>query len=273
MSAPVTERPRGSVRTASRPGRTAPPPVVPAQRGAPRTRDAGAAQKAYARRDERLRRLVGGVRPARSGAPARRAQFVMLVMVLLGSGLVLTLWLSTAAAADSYRLQDARLAAAELSEQVEALRREVAVAGSAPELVRRAEQMGMVPVQDTARIVVAPDGTVTVVGDPSVARAPAPPPPPPVPVPPPAAGQAPAGESPADAAAPAGAAGEDPAAPVEPPAGEDPAAPAEPPAGDAAPVDPAAEEPVDPAEQAAADPAAAAAAAEPAADGATPAGN
>ena len=66
-------------------------------------------QKAYARREERLRRLAGG--PQARGAAAGRAQFVLLVMGLLGVGLVATLWLSTAAAADSYRLQDARAAA------------------------------------------------------------------------------------------------------------------------------------------------------------------
>ena len=47
--------------------------------------------------------------------PAGRAQFVLLVMVLLVGGLVATLWLSTAAAADSYRLQDARAEARTLS--------------------------------------------------------------------------------------------------------------------------------------------------------------
>ncbi|MGI9004154.1 MAG: hypothetical protein ACR2GH_21320 [Pseudonocardia sp.] len=174
MSAPVTERPRSAA-------------TIPAQRGAPavapRRRDGGqagvptAAQKAYARRDDRLRRLVGGA-PARTAAPAGRAQFVLLVMVLLATGLVATLWLSTAAAADSYRLQDARAMARTLSERGERLHREVAVLGSAPELARRATELGMVPVQDPARLVVGPDGEVTVVGQPQPAAVPAPPAPP-----------------------------------------------------------------------------------------------
>jgi hypothetical protein len=225
MSAPVTERSR--VRTAPRPSRTG-TPAIPAQRGAP------AAQRAYAKRDERLRRLVGGVRPAKSGPSTRRAQFVLLVMALLGVGLVLTLWLSTAAGT--------------LTEQVEQLRREVAVAASAPELARRAAEMGMVPVQDPARLVVGTDGAVTVVGEPLVAQAPAPP----VVVIP--------------AAPPA-----DPAAPVDPNA-VDPAA-VDPAAVDPAAVDPAAVDPALAAGQAPAgalpdDPAAAAAAAaaDPAAD-------
>ncbi len=100
-------------------------------------------------------------------------------MALLVTGLVLTLWLSTAAAADSYRLQDARSAARALSEQSEQLRREVTAMDAAPALAQRASELGMVPVQDSARLVVAPDGTVTVAGTPKAAIATAPPAPPP----------------------------------------------------------------------------------------------
>ena len=164
MSALVTERPR----TVS----------IPRQRTArPRTgeREAiGAAQKAYARREDRLRRLVGGARPARGSAPAGRAQFVLLVMVLLAAGLVATLWLSTAAASDSYRLQDARSAAQGLTAQAERLRREVSAMDSAPALAQRATELGMVPVPDPARLLVGPDGTVVVVGVPKAATVPAP---------------------------------------------------------------------------------------------------
>ena len=96
-------------------------------------------------------------------------------MALLVTGLVLTLWLSTAAAADSYRLQDARSAARALSEQSEQLRREVTAMDAAPALAQRAAELGMVPVQDSARLVVAPDGTVTVAGTPKAAIATAPP--------------------------------------------------------------------------------------------------
>ncbi len=81
-------------------------------------------------------------------------------MVLLAVGLVATLWLSTAAAADSYRLQDATRTGAGAQRAGERLHREVAVLASAPELARRAGELGMVPVQDPARLVVAPDGTV-----------------------------------------------------------------------------------------------------------------
>jgi hypothetical protein len=101
-----------------------------------------------------------------------RAPFVLTVMVLLGIGLVATLWLSTAAAADSYRLRDARVAARELSERSEHLHREVAALQSPPALAQRAAEIGMVPAKDPARLVVAADGSVRVVGEPAPAVAP-----------------------------------------------------------------------------------------------------
>jgi hypothetical protein len=173
MSAPVTERPR--TRTATIPAQRVEPDVRPRRR----EKDT-AAKKAYARRDDRLRRLVEGLQP-REGATAGRAQFVLLVMVLLAVGMVATLWLSTAATADSYVLQQARDDARQLREQSERLHRDVAAMDSAPELARRAGELGMVPVQDPPRLVVAPDGSVTVVGTP---KAVVPPPPPVLPSPP-----------------------------------------------------------------------------------------
>jgi hypothetical protein len=202
MSAPVTERPRTAVR-----GRA---DSIPAQRGIidpavpgtdPGTARRTAQQKAYARRDERLRR-VAGVRPARAVAPAGRPQFVLLIMVLLAVGLVATLWLSTAAAADSYRLQDATAEARVLSEQAERLHQDVARLASAPELARRAGELGMTPVRDPARLVVGPDGRVEVVGEPRAA-VPPPPPAPPEPLAPPGGGPVPEGAAP-DGTAPDG---------------------------------------------------------------------
>ncbi|HVL85458.1 MAG TPA: hypothetical protein VM367_14395, partial [Pseudonocardia sp.] len=167
--------------------------TVPAQRAGGPVREVAvptqrAAERAYARRDARVRR-AGGPRAARPAAGAGRPQFVLLVMVLLGTGLVATLWLSTAAAADSYRLQDARLEARVLAEQSARLHRDVASMAAAPALAERARGLGMVAVQDPARLVVAEDGTVEVVGDPLPAQAP----PPPVVAPP--AGDAAAGEA------------------------------------------------------------------------------
>ena len=131
-----------------------------------------AVARAYARRAQRT-----GVRPAGPGsADTGRAPFVMLVMALLAVTLVATLWLSTAATADSYHLQNARKVARQLTERSESLSRQVATLETAPELARRARELGMVPAGDAARLVVRPDGGVVLIGQPRRAAAPAPPP-------------------------------------------------------------------------------------------------
>ena len=179
-------------RTRVQPRRTVPAEVPPAPRTAPpadrtRTRSA-ASQRAYARKA--LRQAIHS--GERRAMQVRRAPFVLLVMAMLAGGLVASLWLSTAAAADSYRLEQARLQARELSERTEQLRQEVAALQTAPELARRARDLGMVPTVDPARLVVQSDGTVLVVGEPAPATAP----PPAVPTPAPGApaGQQPAGQ-------------------------------------------------------------------------------
>jgi hypothetical protein len=112
----------------------------------------------------------------------------MLVMALLAMALVATLWLSTAATADSYHLESARKAVRNLTERSEGLSRAVATLETAPELARRARELGMVPAGDPARLIVGPDGNVVLVGEPRRAVAPAPPPAPAVgPAPPPSA--------------------------------------------------------------------------------------
>jgi hypothetical protein len=132
--------------------------------------------RAYARRAQR-----SGPRHACSdSADAGRTPFVMLVMALLGMALVATLWLSTAATADSYHLESARKDARNLTERSEGLSRTVATLETAPELARRARELGMVPAGDPARLIVRADGAVVLVGQPRRATAPAPPPAPPV---------------------------------------------------------------------------------------------
>jgi hypothetical protein len=100
----------------------------------------------------------------------------MFVMALLGTALVVTLWLSTAATADSYHLQSALKVARNLTERSESLGRQVATLETAPELARRARELGMVPAGDAARLVVRPDGGVVLIGRPRRATAPTPPP-------------------------------------------------------------------------------------------------
>jgi type II secretory pathway pseudopilin PulG len=90
-------------------------------------------------------------------------------------GVVATLWFATQATADAYRLEQAKKATAALSVRVAQLQQQVDEQDSAPALGDRARQLGMVPAGDPAHLVVGPDGSVTLVGTPSVARTPPPP--------------------------------------------------------------------------------------------------
>ncbi|MBF6142675.1 hypothetical protein [Nocardia farcinica] len=137
----------------------------------------GAAQRAYAKRRMRAEQLADTPKlPKTSSAMAGRIPFVAAIIALLGCGLALTLLLTTRAAEDSYQLSDARQLNRKLTEERAALQREVEAADSAPELAARARELGMIPAKDPARLVIAPDGTVTVIGDPTPAQgAPAPP--------------------------------------------------------------------------------------------------
>jgi cell division protein FtsI (penicillin-binding protein 3) len=215
----VTARPRTVAATRSK-------VTAPARRretGTQRVRSQ-AVQRAYARRAQRTATPHGG---ARSVDPhnldPHRAPFVLLMMGLLAVALVATLWLSTAAAADSYHLQSAQERARNLTERSENLSREVANLETAPELARRARELGMVPAGDPAQLVVRPDGAVVLIGQPRRATAP-----PPL-APAPAAAPAPA-EPPPPAPAeqpPPAPAEQPPPAPAQPPAPA-PAAPAPP---------------------------------------------
>ena len=163
-----------------------------------RTRSA-AAERAYARREERRARSarVDTERPARkqpgeqprpqrqrvtqqkakqlqSKVAASRVPFVVAAMGLLGAGLVSTLWLSIAAVSGSYELQQGESDINSLSEHKEQLMREVNGMDSTPALQRRASDLGMVPASEPARLVVNPDGSVTMVGEPKPAGRPAP---------------------------------------------------------------------------------------------------
>ncbi|MCP3797774.1 septum formation initiator [Allokutzneria sp. A3M-2-11 16] len=159
------------------PARSEPP--TPRGQGAQQARDraaehaaqhrrSAAAERAYARRAQR----TGAAAPERRTAPAPRAPFVLLVMGLLGTGIVASLWLSTAAATDTYKLEQTRREVRRSAEDVERLRREVSTLESPIELDRRARERGMVPAGDPARLQVKPDGSVDVVGDPKAAEKP-----------------------------------------------------------------------------------------------------
>ena len=161
-SAPTRSAPSGTTRlapTRSTPGTRSTPDARRRHSPGERSRSA-AVQRAYARRAHRRGRIAGA-----TAEPTSRTPFVVLMMALLGGGLVVTLWLSTAAAADSYHLEVARTQTRDLAERAEQLRREVSALEAAPELARRAAGLGLVSAGDPARLVVQPDGKVTVVGE------------------------------------------------------------------------------------------------------------
>ncbi|HEX4721036.1 MAG TPA: septum formation initiator [Pseudonocardiaceae bacterium] len=177
--------------TAPARARTRTPPAPSRERGTTQPdRSAGtrgrsaAAERAYARRAQRTERGTGGpptAKTERKPGSASRATFVVLVMVLLVGGVVATLWFSTQATADAYRLEQANKDTQALSVRVAQLQRQVAEQDSAPALGNRALQLGMVPAGDPAHLVIGPDGSVAMIGTPSAAHAPAPtttPPPP-----------------------------------------------------------------------------------------------
>ncbi|MFI7170536.1 hypothetical protein [Rhodococcoides fascians] len=138
----------------------------------------GAALRAYERRQQRAsihtsdsaRGSAASLRPTLNGsAIAARIPFVALVIGLLALGLGLTLLLTTRSAGDSYDLSAAKAVNAELAQQRASLQRDVELAESAPELARKAAAIGMVPAKNPARLVVAPEGGVQVVGTPAPA--------------------------------------------------------------------------------------------------------
>ncbi|MGW5269963.1 hypothetical protein ACWEQ4_15180 [Rhodococcus sp. NPDC003994] len=132
----------------------------------------GAARRAYEKRQRRARALDVDTPSTDRRAVAARVPFVAAVIGLLAIGLACTLLLSTRAAEESYRLSDARADNQRLTEQAAALQRDVELAASAPELARRAAELGMIPTKDVPRLVVQPDGVVQVIGTPAPAAGP-----------------------------------------------------------------------------------------------------
>lgn len=188
MTAPTRTRTPGTrARTGTRtPERRRQQDLAPSrttQRGSPRTRSA-AAERAYARRAQRVGRSVAREAAVTRSGTASRASFVVLIISLLTVGVAATLYFSTQAIADSYRLENATQAANDLAERAEILQREVMRKESPSALAQRARELGMVPGGNPARIVVGPDGKARVVGKPAPARAPAPPAPAEPPAPP-----------------------------------------------------------------------------------------
>lgn len=104
-------------------------------------------------RAARLARLL----PAGS-AHAARTPFVLLVVLLLGGGLICLLVLNSALSEGSFRLNDLQSDTKNLTDEEQALQRDVDAYSAPDALVRRARELGMVPGGDPAFL--GPDGTV-----------------------------------------------------------------------------------------------------------------
>jgi hypothetical protein len=152
----------------------APPAPQKTKRTAPNRSRTAAAQRAYARRAQREGRRIEPPVEEDLDRGAGRASFVALIIGVLTVGIVATLWLSTQAIEDSYRLEQAKQKADQLAERAAQLQQEVTEKESAASLAERAQAMGMVPAGDPARLIVQPDGTVVVVGEPTPVQAPPP---------------------------------------------------------------------------------------------------
>ena len=104
-------------------------------------------------RAARLARLI----PARSGQAAR-TPFVVLVVLLLGGGLIALLLLTSALSAGAFKLDDLQKDTKSLTDEEQAVQRDVDAYSAPDALQRRARELGMVPGGDPAFL--DPDGTV-----------------------------------------------------------------------------------------------------------------
>lgn len=104
-------------------------------------------------RAARLARLL----PA-GAAHAARTPFVLLVVLLLGGGLIGLLVLNSALSEGSFHLDDLQKGTKSLTDEEQALQRDVDAYSAPDALQRRARELGMVPGGDPAFL--DPDGTV-----------------------------------------------------------------------------------------------------------------
>ncbi|QLJ00869.1 septum formation initiator family protein [Streptomyces sp. NEAU-sy36] len=91
-------------------------------------------------------------------ARAARTPFVLLVVLLLGGGLIGLLVLNSALSEGSFKLADLQKRTKNLTDEEQALQRDIDAYSSPDALQRRARELGMVPGGDPAFL--APDGTV-----------------------------------------------------------------------------------------------------------------
>ncbi|MET8610882.1 FtsB family cell division protein [Streptomyces misionensis] len=91
-------------------------------------------------------------------ARAARTPFVLLVVLLLGGGLIGLLVLNSALSEGSFKLADLQKRTKNLTDEEQALQRDIDAYSSPDALQRRARELGMVPGGDPAFL--GPDGTV-----------------------------------------------------------------------------------------------------------------
>ncbi|MGK5642988.1 FtsB family cell division protein, partial [Streptomyces sp. URMC 126] len=101
---------------------------------------------------------LGRLLPAGTGG-ARRTPFVLLVVVLLGSGLIGLLLLNSSLNQGSFELSRLQRRTTELTDRQQALQQEVDQLAAPDALERRARELGMVPGGSPAFL--NPDGTVS----------------------------------------------------------------------------------------------------------------
>ncbi|MEU8464203.1 hypothetical protein [Streptomyces sp. NPDC029003] len=119
----------------------------------------------------RAARLVR-VRPAAASAgQAARMPFVLLVVALLGGGLISLLLLNSALNQGSFQLTKLKKETTALTDEQQALQRDVDGYSAPDALQRRARELGLVP--GGSPVFVGADGKVA--GTPAVAEAPPPP--------------------------------------------------------------------------------------------------
>lgn len=104
-------------------------------------------------RAARLARLL----PTGHGQAAR-TPFVLLVVLLLGGGLIALLVLNSALSEGAFRLDDLQRGTKNLTDEEQALQRDIDAYSAPDALQRRARELGMVPGGDPAFL--DPDGTV-----------------------------------------------------------------------------------------------------------------
>lgn len=139
----------------------------------------GAVSKAAGQLKGRAARLTR-LMPA-GPSNAARTPFVLLVVLLLGGGLITLLLLNSALNEGSFRLSELKKRTTDLTDEQQALQRDVDSSAEPDALARRARELGMVP--GGSPVFLGPDGTVR--GVPSAATAgPAPAPPQKTPAPP-----------------------------------------------------------------------------------------